>query len=449
MNINLNLSTTQHSTMQHTMLNKTQSQHLFAKAKEIIPGGVNSPVRAFKAVGGNPIFMKSAKGAYLIDEDNNTYIDLIGSWGPMILGHAFPAIENAIFEAVKGSTSFGAPSRREVEMAELIVEMVPSIEKVRMVNSGTEACMSAIRAARGYTGRNKIVKFEGCYHGHGDSFLIAAGSGAITNGEPDSLGVTTGVANDTLTAPYNDLSFVEKLVAANHHQIACIIIEPVVGNMGCVLPKAGFLQGLRDICTKNNIVLIFDEVMTGFRLAKGGAQERFGIVPDMTTLGKIIGGGLPVGAYGGKTEIMDCISPVGKVYQAGTLSGNPVAMAAGLAMLNHLNSHPEVYTYLDAITEKMAKGIEVGAAKLGVNFTVNQIGSMYSLFFTASKVTNLEQAKTANTAQFGRYFNNMLERGVYLAPSQYESLFVSAAITHDIADAIIAASNESLAMALD
>ncbi|MFN0050017.1 MAG: glutamate-1-semialdehyde 2,1-aminomutase [Cytophagales bacterium] len=430
------------------MLNRTNSQSLFSKAKQIIPGGVNSPVRAFRAVGGEPLFMKSAKGAFLLDEDGNSYIDLIGSWGPMILGHAFPAIENAIIEAVKGSTSFGAPSAREVEMAELIVSMVPSVEKVRMVNSGTEACMSAIRAARGFTGRNKIIKFEGCYHGHGDSFLIAAGSGAITNGEPDSLGVTKGVANDTLTAPYNDLTFVQKLIEANENQISCIIIEPVVGNMGCVLPQNGFLEGLRALATKNGIVLIFDEVMTGFRLAKGGAQERFGVIPDMTTLGKIIGGGLPVGAYGGKMEIMDCISPVGKVYQAGTLSGNPVAMAAGLAMLNFLNSNPETYTYLDKITEKIAKGIQNGAQKLGLHYTVNQIGSMYSLFFTETKVNNFDDAKKSDTILFGKYFNAMLERGIYLAPSQFESLFVSAAITETLADQIIDASNEALKRAL-
>jgi glutamate-1-semialdehyde 2,1-aminomutase len=426
------------------MLNKSKSQTLFSKAKNIIPGGVNSPVRAFKAVGGEPLFMKSAKGAFLYDEDGNEFIDLIGSWGPMILGHAFPEIENAIIEAVKGSTSFGAPSAREVEIAELIVSMVPSIEKVRMVNSGTEACMSAIRAARGYTGKNKIIKFEGCYHGHGDSFLISAGSGAITNGEPDSLGVTKGVANDTLTAHFNDLAYVEKLISANSNEIACIIVEPVVGNMGCVLPNSNFLQGLRDLATKNQIVLIFDEVMTGFRLSKGGAQEKFDVIPDMTTLGKIIGGGLPVGAYGGKKEIMDCISPVGKVYQAGTLSGNPVAMAAGLAMLNYLNSHAELYDYLDRITSKVANGIQKGSEKLGLNFTVNQIGSMYSVFFTSNKVSNFEHAKTSNTELFGKYFNAMLQKGIYLAPSQYESLFVSAAITDKLADQIIEASNESL-----
>lgn len=430
------------------MLNKTNSQDLFSKAKNIIPGGVNSPVRAFRAVGGNPIFMKSAKGAYLFDEDGNKYIDLIGSWGPMILGHAFPEIEEAILNAVKSSTSFGTPSKREVEMAELIVSMVPSVEKVRMVNSGTEACMAAVRVARGYTGKNKIIKFEGCYHGHGDSFLIAAGSGAITNGEPDSLGVTKGVANDTLTAPFNDLAFVHKLIDANPNQVACIIVEPVVGNMGCVPPNEGFLQGLRDICTKHGIVLIFDEVMTGFRLAKGGAQDLFNIIPDLCTMGKIIGGGLPVGAYGGKKEIMDCVSPAGKVYQAGTLSGNPVAMAAGLAMLNHLNTHPEIYTQLNKNTQKLAKGIEEGAKKAGKSYTVNQIGSMYSLFFTDKTVTDFESAKTSDTELFGKYFNAMLEKGVYLAPSQYESLFVSAAITDALVDEIVEKSHEALAEVL-
>lgn len=426
------------------MLNKYQSQVLFSKANSLIPGGVNSPVRAFKAVGGEPIFMKSAKGPYLYDVDGNKYIDLIGSWGPMILGHAFSEIEEAIIEAVRTSTSFGAPSEREVEIAELIISMVPSIEKLRMVNSGTEACMSAIRAARGFTGRSKILKFEGCYHGHGDSFLISAGSGAITNGEPDSLGVTAGVAADTLTAPFNDLEYVQKLVNANPNQLACIIVEPVVGNMGCVLPAKGFLQGLREIATKNNIVLIFDEVMTGFRLSRGGAQERLGVIPDMTTLGKIIGGGLPVGAYGGKKEIMDCISPVGKVYQAGTLSGNPVAMAAGLAMLKHLNTHPQIYTNLDVVTEKIASGIRKGAQDLGLNFTVSQMGSMYSLFFTSNEINNFQTAKTSDTLLFGKYFNQMLERGIYLAPSQFESLFVSNAINHELADEIVNASNESL-----
>jgi glutamate-1-semialdehyde 2,1-aminomutase len=323
------------------------SKQLFEKAKNYIPGGVNSPVRAFRAVGGNPLFIKSAKGAYLYDEDGNSYIELINSWGPMVLGHAHEAIERAVRESISASLSFGAPTRKEVEMAELIISMVPSVEKVRMVSSGTEACMSAIRLARGYTGREKIIKFEGCYHGHGDSFLIAAGSGAITMGVPDSPGVTKGVANDTLTAPFNDLEVVKLLVAANPENIASIIVEPVAGNMGLVLPNKGFLEGLRDICTKAGIILIFDEVMTGFRLAKGGVQERFNVLPDLTTLGKIIGGGMPVGAYGGKKEIMDFVSPSGPVYQAGTLSGNPVAMSAGLTMLHYLNEHPEVYDQLE------------------------------------------------------------------------------------------------------
>ena len=317
------------------------SKELFERAKDYIPGGVNSPVRAFKAVGGDPIFFAKAEGAYMYDEDGNTYIDLINSWGPMILGHANKMIEEAIFKAVIGSPSFGAPSRMEVELAELITEMVPSIEKVRMVNSGTEATMSAIRLARGFTKRDKVLKFEGCYHGHGDSFLIAAGSGAITMGEPDSPGVTKGTAKDTLLAPFNDLNKVKDVVSSNKGEIAAIIIEPVAGNMGCVLPEPGFLEGLRAICDEDGILLIFDEVMTGFRLAKGGAQEVFGVKPDLTTLGKIIGAGMPVGAYGGRKDIMDFVSPQGPVYQAGTLSGNPVAMAAGYAQLSYLNEHPE------------------------------------------------------------------------------------------------------------
>lgn len=430
-------------------MNINSSIALFEKAKNMIPGGVNSPVRAFKSVGGNPIFMKKAKGAFLYDQDDNKYIDLIGSWGPMILGHAHPVVEEAIMKALVDGTSFGTPSYREVEMAELVISMVPSIEKIRMVNSGTEACMAAIRAARGYTGRNKIIKFEGCYHGHGDSFLIAAGSGAVTNGEPDSLGVTKGVANDTLTAPYNDIEFVQKLIEANPNQIACIIVEPVVGNMGCVLPEDDFLAKLRSISTKNNIVLIFDEVMTGFRLSSGGAQKLFNITPDLTTLGKIIGAGLPVGAYGGKKEIMDCISPVGKVYQAGTLSGNPIAMAAGLALLNLLKNDPSIYSKLESTTKKITKGIQDGGQKLGLPISINQIGSMYSLFFTETKVVNFETAKTSDIARFGKYFHKMLENGVYLAPSQYESLFVSAYIDDILAEEIIKASNEALKIAFE
>jgi glutamate-1-semialdehyde 2,1-aminomutase len=420
------------------------SQSLFEKARSYIPGGVNSPVRAFKAVGGNPIFIKAARGAYLYDEDGNNYIELINSWGPMILGHAHELIEKAVKDAVSSSLSFGAPTRKEVEIAELIISMVPSVEKVRMVNSGTEATMSAIRLARGFTGRAKIIKFEGCYHGHGDSFLIAAGSGAVTTGVPDSAGVTRGTASDTLTAPFNDLAAVQTLADANKGNIAAIIVEPVAGNMGLVLPGKGFLEGLRKLCDKEGIVLIFDEVMTGFRLARGGAQERLGVRPDITTLGKIIGGGMPVGAYGGKKEIMDFVSPVGPVYQAGTLSGNPIAMSAGLAMLHHLNTHPEVYTQLENTGNKLVQGFRENLKKLGLNYTINHIGSMFSLFFTSQPVVDFDSAKTSDTALFGKYFLSMLKKGVYLAPSQYESLFLSTALTEEHIQAIIRANYESL-----
>jgi glutamate-1-semialdehyde 2,1-aminomutase len=425
-------------------MNTTNSLQLFDRAKQFIPGGVNSPVRAFRAVGGKPLFIKSAKGAYLYDEDGNAYLDLINSWGPMVLGHAHAEIEQAVREALPDSFSFGAPTRREVEMAETIVSMVPSLEKVRMVSSGTEATMSAIRLARGYTGREKIIKFEGCYHGHGDSFLIAAGSGAITMGVPDSPGVTAGVARDTLTAPFNDLAAVQVLVNANPGNIAAIIVEPVAGNMGLVLPQPGFLEGLRQVCTRQGIVLIFDEVMTGFRLAKGGAQERLGVTPDLTTLGKIIGGGMPVGAYGGKREIMDFVSPVGPVYQAGTLSGNPIAMAAGLTILRHLNAHPEVYQKLEQTGNALVNGYRESLQRLGLNYTINHIGSMFSLFFTEQPVYDFTTAKASDTALFGRYFQAMLRRGVYLAPSQYESLFLSTALTEEHVETIIRASHESL-----
>lgn len=411
------------------MLKQEKSNHLFNKAQNFIPGGVNSPVRAFKAVGGNPLFIKAAKGAYMYDEDGNRFIDLINSWGPMILGHAHEDIQHAVSAALSASLSFGAPTAREVEIAELITQMVPSIEKVRMVNSGTEATMSAIRLARGYTGREKIIKFEGCYHGHGDSFLIAAGSGAITLGTPDSPGVTQGVANDTLTAPFNNLEAVQKLADANKGKIAAIILEPVAGNMGCVLPKIDFLQGLRKLCDAEGIVLIFDEVMTGFRLAKGGAQELFGVQADLTTLGKIIGGGMPVGAYGGRKEIMDFVSPAGPVYQAGTLSGNPIAMAAGQAMLGYLNEHPEIYGQLAQTTAQIVQDMRANLNELGLKYTINHIGSMYSIFFTEEEVYDFETAKKSDTALFGRYFRAMLEQGVYLAPSQFETLFVSAAIS--------------------
>ncbi len=420
------------------------SERLFKKAQQYIPGGVNSPVRAFRAVGGNPLFIHKADGAYVYDEDGNSFIELINSWGPMVLGHNHPIVREAVIKAMEKGTSFGAPTAMEVEIAELISQMIPSVEKVRMVNSGTEATMSAIRLARGYTGRDKFIKFEGNYHGHGDSFLIAAGSGAITMGKPDSPGVTKGTAQDTLLAPYNDLEAVKVLAEANKGEIAAIILEPVAGNMGLVLPKKGFLEGLREIADKEGILLIFDEVMTGFRLARGGAQQRFGIAPDLTTLGKIIGGGMPVGAYGGKREIMDHVSPVGPVYQAGTLSGNPVAMAAGLAMLHHLNDNPTVYDELESRGGTLVKGYQNSLDKLGLRFTINHIGSMFSLFFTDQPVTDLESAKTSDAALFGKYFQAMLKRGIYLAPSQFESLFLSTALEEEQLDKIIQANEESL-----
>ncbi|MHA6247636.1 glutamate-1-semialdehyde 2,1-aminomutase [Pontibacter sp. CAU 1760] len=424
------------------------SNELFQRAQNSIPGGVNSPVRAFRAVGGNPRFMVSAKGPYMYDEDGNRYLDLINSWGPMILGHAAEVVNEAVLKALPNSLSFGAPTRKEIEIAELIVSMVPGIEKVRMVNSGTEATMSAIRVARGYTGRDKIIKFEGCYHGHGDSFLISAGSGAITLGVPDSPGVTKGTAQDTLTAPYNNLNAVRMLVQANKEQIAAIILEPVAGNMGLVLPQEDFLQGLRDICDQEGIVLIFDEVMTGFRLAPGGAQQLFGVTPDMTTLGKIIGGGMPVGAYGGKRELMDYVSPAGPVYQAGTLSGNPIAMSAGMAMLTYLKEHPETYQQLDAITEKMVAGMKHNMQELGLDFTINRVGSMFSIFFTKEAVTDFDSAKTSDTVMFGRYFNSMLQQGIYLAPSQYEALFVSTAVSETLVEEYVQANRKALQAAL-
>ncbi|MCE2734790.1 MAG: glutamate-1-semialdehyde 2,1-aminomutase [Chryseotalea sp.] len=423
------------------MLKKENSSALFNRAKNFIPGGVNSPVRAFRAVGGNPIFMHHAKGAYLYDEDNYSYIDLINSWGPMILGHAHPVVEEAVKQALSGSPSFGAPTRREVEMAELICSLVPSIEQVRMVNSGTEATMAAIRVARGFTGRDKIIKMEGCYHGHADSFLIAAGSGALTFGVPDSPGVTKGVANDTLTAPFNNIEAIEKLLIENKNQVAAIILEPVVGNMGCVIPEENYLQRLRNLCNQHEVVLIFDEVMTGFRLALGGAQELYGVKPDMTTLGKIVGGGLPVGAYGGKKEIMSCVSPAGPVYQAGTLSGNPLAMAAGMALLTHLKNNPQVYANINETGKTLAAGLLQQAAHHYIPAQVNQVGSMFTLFFTKEKVSDYETAKKSDTALFGKYFNAMLEQGVYLAPSQFEAMFISNSIGKEEIDKILIASD--------
>ena len=422
----------------------TLSTAYFEKAKELIPGGVNSPVRAFKSVGGNPVFIKSAKGAYLHDVDGNSYIDLIGSWGPMLFGQAHPVIEEAVRGALSNGFSFGAPTYNEVLIAEKIISMIPSVEKVRLVNSGTEATMAAIRLARAYTKRDKIIKMEGCYHGHGDSFLIAAGSGVATLGTPDSPGVTVSTARDTLTAVYNDLESLETLFKANPTEVAAIIIEPVVGNMGLVIPKEGYLEGVQKLCKQYGALLIFDEVMTGFRLSAAGYQGLAGIQPDLTTLGKIIGGGLPVGAYGGKSEIMDMIAPAGPVYQAGTLSGNPLATTAGLAMLNLITDNPGVYAALEQRGSALKQELSADLASLGLNYTINQIGSMFTLFFTDKAVNNFSDAKTSDTALFGKYFKGMLDKGIYLPPSQYESWFLSAALGDSEYDQIIAASKATL-----
>lgn len=403
------------------------SKRLYEKAQRTIPGGVNSPARAFKSVGGTPLFIDEAKGAYLTDVDGNSYVDYVGSWGPMIFGHADPDVVAAVQEAATHSTSFGAPTNIEIEVAELVCDLVPSIERVRMVNSGTEATMSAARVARGYTGRDKIIKFEGNYHGHGDFFLIAAGSGPMTFSEPNSPGVTSGNAQDTLLAPYNDLEHVQRLVEANKGEVACIILEPIAGNMGCIPPEHGFLQGLRELCDAEGIVLIFDEVMTGFRVAAGGAQERYGVTPDMTCLGKIIGGGLPVGAYGGKAEIMNHVSPVGPVYQAGTLSGNPLAMRAGYTVLSKIADHKDtLYGDLEAYGAALEEGMRDNLQALELDYTMNRVGAMLSLFFTDERVIDQPTAKTSDTERYAAYFHAMLREGVYLPPSQFEALFFSA-----------------------
>lgn len=421
------------------------SEKLFARAQQSIPGGVNSPVRAFKSVGGHPIFIKRAAGAYLYDEDDNRYIDYINSWGPMILGHAYPPLVEAIKEKAGRSTSFGAPTEIEVEVAELIKSMAPNIDLVRMVNSGTEACMSALRLARGFTGRNKFIKFEGCYHGHADAFLVKAGSGVATLGIQAVPGVTEGTALDTLTAPFNDIGAIKKLVSENPGQIAAIIVEPVAGNMGCILPQSGFLEGLRKICTQEGIVLIFDEVMTGFRLAPGGAQQLLGIDADLVTYGKVIGGGMPVGAFGGKKEMMSHIAPIGKVYQAGTLSGNPIAMIAGYTLLKTLKENPGIYAELESKGAYLEAGLHQVLRKSGKKYVINRLGSMISVHFSDKPVLNFQDAGAADNVYFNKFFHAMLDRGIYLPPSAYESWFLSNALTMADLDATISAAAEALA----
>lgn len=417
----------------------TRSESLFAEAVNYIPGGVNSPVRAFGSVGENPRFIQKGQGAYITDVDGRTYLDFIGSWGPMILGHNHPQVLEAVRKACENGLSFGAATEAEVVMAKLICEMVPSIEMVRMVNSGTEAVMSAVRAARGYTGRNKIVKFAGCYHGHSDAMLVKAGSGVMTAGVPDSAGVPEGCSQDTLTAVYNDIQSVEELFTACGKEIAAVIIEPVGANMGVVPPKEGFLQALRDLCTQNGSLLIFDEVITGFRLGVDGAQGYFHITPDLTTFGKIIGGGMPVGAYGGRKEVMEMVAPLGPVYQAGTLSGNPVAMAAGIAQLRILKETPDFYEKLEKRSAQLFDGIRGIIKESGREYQVNHIGSLGCLFFTREPVTDYAAAKTADTEEFAKYFRHMLKAGIYLAPSQFEAMFVSAAMTEEDIERTLAA----------
>lgn len=409
----------------------SKSKALYERASEVIPGGVNSPVRAFNSVGGTPIFINKAKGAYLWDEDGNKYIDYISSWGPMLLGHAEPNVVKAVQETAANSTSFGAPTRLEVEMAELITSSVPGVDKVRMVNSGTEATMSAIRVARGYTGKNKIIKFKGNYHGHGDSFLIEAGSGALTMGEPSSPGVTEGTAKDTLNARYNDLESVKELAEANKGDIAAIILEPIAGNMGCIPPTDGFLQGLRELCDERDIVLIFDEVMTGFRVDFQGAQKVYGVTADMITYGKIIGAGLPVGAYGGKKEIMEYVAPSGPVYQAGTLSGNPLAMAAGFTLLKKLKDSPQVYEELEKKSSVLANGIGQILSDHNVPHSINRVGSMIGVFYCEGPVKTFEDANNTDKDLFGKIFHGMLKRGVHLPPSPFEAFFLSNALSSD------------------
>jgi glutamate-1-semialdehyde 2,1-aminomutase len=419
-------------------MNHSKSEELFRRAQEIIPGGVNSPVRAFRSVGGNPPFIARGEGSHLFDADGNEYIDYVGSWGPLLLGHRHPAILEALEGALHIGTSFGAPTEQEIALAEAIIDAVPSIEMVRLVNSGTEATMSAIRVARGFTGRDLIVKFEGCYHGHVDSLLVKAGSGLATLGIADTQGVPKPFCDTTLALPYNSVEALEQAFAAHGDQIAAVIVEPVVGNMGCVPPQPGYLEAMREITARHGALLIFDEVMTGFRVAFGGAQQRFKIHPDLTTLGKVIGGGLPVGAYGGRKDIMSKVAPSGPIYQAGTLSGNPLAVAAGLAMLRHLKAHPEIYVQLENRAAELCASVPAGV-------TVNRVGSMFTFFFTDQPVTDYDTAKRSDTARFGRFFRAMLERGIYLAPSQFEAAFLSAAHTEEDIRKTIAAARESFA----
>ena len=421
-----------------------RSSALFAEAQKVIPGGVNSPVRAFKAVGGEPIFVEKAKGAYLYDADGNALIDYINSWGPMILGHAYEPVVDAIVEKAQLGTSFGMPTQIETQIAELAISMVPNIEMIRFVNSGTEACMSAVRLARGYTNKDKIIKFAGCYHGHSDSFLIQAGSGAVTFGSPNSPGVTQGTAKDTLLARYNDLAHVEEIIAQNPHQIACIIIEPVAGNMGCISPAPGFLEGLRTLCDAHQILLIFDEVMTGFRLAPGGVQELKNVQADIVTFGKVIGGGLPVGAFAANTDIMSYLAPLGPVYQAGTLSGNPLAMAAGFAMLSELNQRREIFTSLDQKTKYLHKGLSQVFTSRGVAHTINREQSMISVHFSHRPVTDFETAaEAASNGMFNNFFHGMLDQGIYIAPSAYETWFLTDALTYKDLDQTINAADHA------
>ena len=423
----------------------TKSEKIFEEAVRFIPGGVNSPVRAFGSIGSTPRMIARASGAKMWDEDGTEYIDFIGSWGPMILGHSHPHVLEAVIDACAKGLSFGAATKIEVEMAKLICDSIPSIDMIRMVNSGTEAVMSAIRAARGFTGRDKIIKFTGCYHGHSDGLLVKAGSGAMTSGIPDSAGVPAGCTKDTLTANYNDLASVEALFAQFSEEIACVIVEPVAANMGVVLPEAGFLEGLRYLCTRYGALLIFDEVITGFRLAFGGAQEYFGVRPDLTTYGKIIGAGMPVGAYGGRREIMEMVAPVGPVYQAGTLSGNPVAMAAGFAQLSILREHPEYYRQLNEKADIFFRKLAVAVEAAGKLYQVNHIGSLGCLFFTGEHVRDYESAKTSDTARYADYCNYMLSRGIYLAPAQFEAMFLSMAHTTEQLDHTVDVAMEYLA----